>query len=99
MPCDAYFHAMDGDLEQHPAFVGYREREHSFGEKRKLSYRFFFPHEDTKEPVIYKKETDVEITRTICIGMLVRSIIDGYKQFTASTPAFLHDYTNFWFEG
>lgn len=26
----AYFHAMDGDLEQHLAFVGWREREHSF---------------------------------------------------------------------
>ena len=95
----AFLHAMDGNLEVHPKFDDYKSQKVQSGENRKLSYRFFFPHEDAKDIVINKEENDTEVSRTICSGLLVSSIIDAYERFAANTPEFSHDYINLWFEG
>ena len=95
----AFFHAMDGDLEAQPKFDDYKAKKVQSGENRKLSYRFFFPHEDAKDVVIYKEENDAEISRILCTGLLVGAIIDAYERFAANTPEFSHDYISLWFEG
>lgn len=91
---------MDGNLDKQPVFNTYKKENVLQGEDRKLSYRFFFPHEDTKEAVIYKEESDTEIRRTLCTGLLIGSIIDAYERFEAENPGVsAHDFINFWFEG
>lgn len=95
----AFFHAMDGNLEAQPKFADYKDKKILSGENRKLAYRFYFPHEDTKDVVIYSKENNTEISRTICTSLLVSSIIDAYERFSEKRPEFSHDYLNLWFEG
>ena len=95
----AFFHAMDGDLEAHPKFEDYKAKKVQSGENRKLSHRFYFPHEDATDVVIYKEDNDAEISRTLCTGLLVGAIIDAYERFEESTPSFSHEYKNLWFEG
>ena len=90
------FHSLDGDLDKQ---VKYKE----FLEKQKDEiehfYRFFFPHEDTEEPVIYQKTSDNKIQNTTCISLLTNGIVQAYKNFAKANPDFSHEYINLWLEG
>ena len=80
-------------------FEDYKAKKVQSGENRKLSHRFYFPHEDATDVVIYKEDNDAEISRTLCTGLLVGAIIDAYERFEESTPSFSHEYKKLWFEG
>ena len=46
------FHSGDGNLDVHPVYKKYMKDQKKSGEKRNISYKFFFPHEDAEEDVI-----------------------------------------------
>lgn len=88
------FHSLDGNLDAQRKYKKYLKTQ-----KSEISYRFFFPHEDTEEPVIYQKTSDNKIQNTICISLLTNGIVQAYKNFAKANPDFSHEYINLWLEG